>query len=323
MRAVRSLGVGAAALDDHASGPPRLDHGTGFFYRRWRYHIHALGFLIKPSNCTRKRSARIFSARLANRGAVHITRPKAELIIDALAPFRSTHALVASPVAALAASSTMFSIRHDIGAHASTRRSLCACKRQLKIPMDLVRCLIVEFSAKDPHQVHPLKVDRLGLVHIIPRYRDRVGAFLARRHKWAVTDLSRLIRKRPSDNIVYTIRVRENGGENDRFAGSNLRYIRLQAEEYWCPFHGGGCQIFASRGGFTRVTGLSRPSHCVTARICARGHGPGHRGHARCRGLIIPTASRKEPREETEVKSCSHVASVPGDADACNPGSQY
>lgn len=322
MRAVRSLGVGAAALDDRAN-TPRLNHTARLLERRGCLLSLTIRLLIKRTARPLERPASVFNARFTNRGTVHSAGIKPRTLDETLAPFWSAFPYVAPTLAGIVAGAAMVRVHQDVRADTAARRAIHARERQLDVLMNLVRHLIIELSTKNLLKICPLKLNRLGLIYGIPRNIDRVGARLPRGHKRAEPDLSRLIRKRPSDNIVYTIRVRENGGEDDRFAGSNLRYIRLQAEEYWCPFHGGGCQIFASRGGFTRVTGLSRPSHCVTARVRARGHGPGHRGHARCRGLIIPTASRKEPREETEVKSCSHVASVPGDADACNPGSQY
>lgn len=312
------LGVGAAALDDHASGPPRLDHGTGFFDRRGRYDIHTLGILIKPSNRARKRSARIFSACLANRGAVHITSPKAEPIIDAVAPFRSTHPLVAAPVAALAASSTMVDIRHDVRAHASTCRSLRTCKRQRKIPMDLVRRLIVELGAKDLHQIHPLKVDRLGLVHSIPRYGDRIGAFLARRHEWAVPDHSTLIRESPTDNIIDPVGVGQHSSEDDGLSGGDFRDIRLEAEEHGSTSRGCRRCGVARRRRFARVVGLAGPGRHRT-RARTRGHGL----RGRDGGVIVSTARRKDPREEHEWQLCAHISSMPGVPDLRNPQDWY
>lgn len=318
----RLLGVGAAALDDQTADAPGLDRGTRFRNRRIQFLRPTVRLFVEGAYGPRCLTT-VFDASFADRCAVQIAGIEPRTQNQAFPPFWTALAFITTARTNASACPTMVRVCRDVSTHAVACRPLGTRECQIDVFMNLVRALVVEFGSEHPPQIHALELNGLSLLYGVPRQRDRVRPLLPCSDKWAVTDLSRLIRKRPSDNIVYTIRVRENGGENDRFAGSNLRYIRLQAEEYWCPFHGGGCQVFASRGGFTRVTGLSRPSHCVTARICARGHGPGHRGHARCRGLIIPTASRKEPREETEVKSCSHVASVPGDADACNPGSQY
>lgn len=322
MRAVSSLGVGAAALDDQTADAPGLDRGT--LFRNCRIQFLRLTILLLVKRAYGRRFlATILDASFADRCAVQIAGIEPRTQNQAFPPFWSALASITTARTNASACPTMVRVRRDVSTHAVACRPLGTRECQIDVFMNLVRALVVEFGSEHPPQIHALELNGLSLLYGFPRQRDRVRSLLPCSDKWSVADLSRLIRKRPSDNIVYTIRVSENGSEDDRFTGSNLRHIRLQAEEYWCPFHGCGCQILAGRGRFARITGLSRPSHCVIARIRARGHGPGHRGHAGCRGLIIPTASRKDPREETEVKSCSHVASVPGDADACNPGSQY
>jgi hypothetical protein len=76
---------------------------------------------------------------------------------------RSTLPLVAPTLADLTASTAMVGVHHNVRAHPAARRALHARERQLNILMDLIRRLVVKFCTKDLLQIHPLKLNRLGL----------------------------------------------------------------------------------------------------------------------------------------------------------------
>jgi hypothetical protein len=209
----------------------------------------------------------------------------------------------------------MLRTHHNIRAHPIARRPLRAGQRQINVLLHLIRPLVIKLSPKDPPQVHPLELDRFSLLHLVPRHGDRVRPLLPRGHERPIPDLPARIRKRPSNNIVHPIRIREHSGKNDRLPRRYLRYVRLQAKKHRRPFHRRRGRISARRC----AVGSPRSS----TRVHARGHGPGHRAHGRRRGFIIPTTSRNDPQNHQKLPSCSHPSSVPGDADAHNPGSQH
>ena len=203
MRAVRSLGVGAAALDDRAN-TPRLNHTARLLERRGCLLSLTIRLLIKRTARPLERPASVFNARFTNRGTVHSAGIKPRTLDETLAPFWSAFPYVAPTLAGIVAGAAMVRVHQDVRADTAARRAIHARERQLDVLMNLVRHLIIELSTKNLLKICPLKLNRLGLIYGIPRNIDRVGARLPRGHKRAEPDLSRLIRKRPSDNIVYT-----------------------------------------------------------------------------------------------------------------------
>jgi hypothetical protein len=322
MNAVKSRVVRAAASHIQTSNIPSLDQITRLSERRRT----RLGSTLIETTIRKDRKAvstTTLDATLAERSTVRFAGVKAGTEEYTFAPLGSTASLLAPPVANATARTTMLRVRDEICAHTITSRSLGARQRQVDVFADSVCGLIVEFRPKHPNRVHPLELYGIGLVHRVPRQRDRVRTFLPRSYERAVPDYSRLVRQRSTDDVVYSIRIREHDSEGYGFPGGDLRDICLQTENHRRSFDGSGV---ASRGRIPGITRLRRPgSYCIFARICARGHGCGHRGHGRHRRrrrLVVPTASQKDSPRKRELPLCSHAPSLPRDEDACNRGNR-
>lgn len=313
------LGVGAAALDGGASRPPRLHHTTGLSKRASKFVHLTIALKIESIDCSPVRTS-IFRTALLYRSTVVITAIKPRRRADAFTKFRRALTAFTPTNAKPRTRPAIIRVRRDIRTNTGTRRTLDTRQRQINVPMNPICRLIVEFRAKDSNQVHLLELNRLGLLHSIPRQRDRVRTLLTRSHERSVPDHSSRIRQRPADDIIYAIRVREHSCEYHRLSRGNFRHVGLQTNEHRRPSHWSCRRVIARRRGVTRITGFARSSHSLPTRI--RGRAPGHRVHGRSRGSITPTASREDPQREHEVPWCTHASSMPGDASACNPGSQ-
>ena len=307
--ATTSFRIGAAALNDQTADGPRLDRIAGFADRRIQCFLLAI-LISSEYPDGRAILASILDACFLDRSAVRVAGVETGVHLNAFSPFGSAFACIAPALADTATRPAVVSISHDVCANSGTCRLFNARQDQIYVLADLVRTLIVELGTKDSRQVHPLELDRVCLMHRIPGQRDRVGAFLPRGHERSIPDHPAFVRQRPSDDVVYPVRVCENRGEDDRLSSGYLRDIGLEAEKNWCS----RCRCRGRRSGIARFLGYPGTR---SYRVATGTHGRGCRGCAV--GLFVSAATDKDSRDDQELERYTHGLSLSGSAEARKP----
>ena len=130
MSGLRSLRIGAAALDGITPGIPCLDHIAGIMNRRrGRILVLAVLGLIIPEERRRVIAASVVNARLSCRNAVGVTRRKSGILIEALSKFRGTLPRIAAAFTSFATRPAVIFGNHDVGTDPVAGRPLRALYR--------------------------------------------------------------------------------------------------------------------------------------------------------------------------------------------------
>lgn len=271
------LGIGAAAPNRFVAKPPRLRHPA-------RLRLGPVdGIVYTTFDRTVGQNSPAVSATVLDTGFLNVRAPlfaciDAIITINAGTPVRTTCAVKTASVTRLAALTTVFSVVGKIFTHAIACSASHAVKADRNNFGHFVTRLIKKPRSEDSGHLSVRKVDLIGLVNLVPRQHDRVGAGLPRRDERPEVDRFIFAEQAASDDVLHPVRIGQDRRERDGLSIGQLLDVRAEAEEH------GRSRVLASRGRLRRVyrglhaghRGLRAPHRAI--RRSRRGYirGPGH-----------------------------------------------
>jgi hypothetical protein len=123
-------------------------------------------------------------------------------------------------------------VQREVGAGSITSRAVGARQQDLRVADGLVPFLIKEAGAKHSWRLGILESNRIRLMNLRPRQRNRVSARLACSDERPEVNLLVLAEKTTTNDIVQPIRVGQQGREGDGLSLRDLADVGAEAEKY-------------------------------------------------------------------------------------------
>ena len=230
MSVTSSLGVGATALDGGLQ--PVLNCITWFAQKNSSEVLQTVTAQVeilcgKPVGFTLRFRTALANALTNERTTIQTIRG-----LEASAEIWGTATtLAALGCARMTATTAVHTIQVEVRARPITGRTARAHQQDFCIANCLVSFLIEEPGAEHSRRLGVLESDRVGLMNLHPRQRDRVGARLSRGNEGPKVGLLILAQKAAANDVGDTVRVSQKGRERDRLALRDLADVGAEAEK--------------------------------------------------------------------------------------------
>ena len=198
------------------------------------------------------------------------------------APSRSTAPLLTSHgCTCVTACSTICTIQSEIRTSTVTSGAPWTLQTKHKALGRFMTHLIEESRENHALTFSVFELNRLVLMKLRPRERDRVCTWLPRSHEWAEIHRPVLVLEAPADDVIDAVRIRQNRGDDHGAALRDLFATRTEVEEHRTAVLAPCTARREHARGVRRRSRAHRGGRWLTRRRDGRGIRGGTHGRAR------------------------------------------